>query len=464
MASLQPEPTYTVFVRLPFPRGDFVDPPPANWDSSKDEALWSIVSRLSKTEIDWSDIAYQFEVTVDFLLQQVAWLTERHASQVRAQMRKAAAAAKGSSAPSPQPGPEGPFAAAEPMRRTGSGDRPAARAPSALSIRKDSPLPRNDGSLPGTPLRSTPRPAATRTSSSNTAVYTTRNLGGSSKAAPAPSSAKPGSVEAQRRRLSSLPIATSVDDQEDPDPDNDPDNDDDPPSPSPVESSSDASSSSSSSPAQSRIIRRPPRFGQGADAASKFADDDDDDDDDAEPAFLPYKMQPESSGGSGQHDLSATLRGNPRGAGDYSSRRHGHGHGHSLKGSSGRDRHHHRIHHSQTSDSSASSATTPLKSVSSDQSRPSASGPLSPRRTMELATGRSPGGNKGKAAATYSRDSDGTPSMGSSFSDLDDASVTQSALEEALASKMQDGTIGSLRGTISAAFRGSRYLPSKGNP
>ena len=42
-------------------------------------------------------------------------------------------------------------------------------------------------------------------------------------------------------------------------------------------------------------------------------------------------------------------------------------------------------------------------------------GPLSPRRTAELA-GRSPGSkNKG-----YSREgSDGTPSMGSSYSDLD---------------------------------------------
>jgi hypothetical protein len=43
-----------------------------------------------------------------------------------------------------------------------------------------------------------------------------------------------------------------------------------------------------------------------------------------------------------------------------------------------------------------------------------------------------------------------------------DASVTQSALEEALASRMQDGTIGSrmsvIGGTIGQAIR-SRYLP-----
>ncbi|OTA54656.1 hypothetical protein K449DRAFT_389117 [Hypoxylon sp. EC38] len=430
MAPPQPEPTYTVFVRIPFPRGDFVDPPPANWDSAKDEALWSIVS-LSKTEIDWNEIANRFEVTADFLFQQIAWLTERHTSQIRAQMRKAAAAAKGSSAPSPQPGSEGPFTA-EPMRRTGSGDRPT-RTPSALSIRKDSPLPRNDGSLPGTPMRSTPRPTATRTSSSNTAVYTMRNLGGSGKAP-----IKPRGDDPQRRRLSSLPIATSVDDEQDPTPRS--------PSPGPAESSDSGASSSDSSPAQSRIIRRPPRFqgnsnNNNNEAASSA-------DEDAEPAFLPYNPQSTTGGSSsGPHDLSATLRGNlPR---DYGKRH--------SKGSSG------RIHHSQTSDSSTSTSSTPQRGPS-DQSRGGGGGgggggPLSPRRTMELA-GRSPGG-KGKG---YSRDSDGTPSMGSSFSDLDDASVTQSALEEALASKMQDGTIGSLRGTISAAFRGSRYLPGKSNP
>ncbi|KAI1755684.1 hypothetical protein F4782DRAFT_486441 [Xylaria castorea] len=415
MASLPPEPTYTVFVRLPFPRGDFVDPPPANWESSKDEALWSIVSKLSKTEIDWNEIAAKFEVTVDFLLQQVAWLTERHASQVRAQMRKAAAAAKVSPAPSPQPQTsEGIFSADLP-RYTGSATQP--RAPSSTSIRKDAPLPLNEQNTPTSSMRSTPRPPPTRNSSTKTAFFTTRNLVNSTKGT------GKSSADAQRHRLTSLPIATNVDDQDDQD-----DQAADPRSPGPAELSSAASSSSSSSssPAQSRIIRRPPRF-QGNEGPS-FADDDDDDE--VEPAFLPYRPQAE-------HDLSATLRGNPRDSGKRS-----------LKGS---DRH--RIHHSQTSDSSTSSA--PVSRGASDRR---SSGPLSPRRTME-SMGRSPGG-KSKG---YSRDSDGTPSMGSSFSDLDDASVTQSALEEALASRMQDGgTISSLRGTISNAFR-SRYQPKPGN-
>ncbi|KAK6952069.1 hypothetical protein Daesc_006598 [Daldinia eschscholtzii] len=433
MAPTQPEPTYTVFIRLPFPRGDFVDPPPVNWDSTKDDALWRIVSHLSKTEIDWNDIANQFGVTVDFLLQQVTWLTDRHASQVRNQMRRAVAAARGS-APSPQPGPDSPFSA-EPMRRTASGDR-SARAPSALSIRKDSAIPRNDGSVPGTPMRSTPRPTVTRTSSSNTAVYTTRNLNSSGKAPVKPA------VDSQRRRLSSLPIATYVDD------DGNNDNNDDNqktelPSPVPNDSSESETSSSSSSPAQSRIIRRPPRF-QGTDAApSSFADDEDDgEDDDAEPAFLPYQLQADGSSGA-QHDLSATLRGNP--SRDYVKR-------HAAAMGSG------RVHRSQTSDSSTNS-TAP--SALSSSRTGAASGPLSPRRTMEL-SGRSPGA---KSKGGYSKNSDsGTPSIGSSFSDLDDTSVTQSALEEALASQIQHGTMSNLRGTISAAFRGSRYLPGNSNP
>lgn len=44
---------FTVFIRLPFPRGDFIDPPPVRWDSLKDQALWDILSQTSKgREID----------------------------------------------------------------------------------------------------------------------------------------------------------------------------------------------------------------------------------------------------------------------------------------------------------------------------------------------------------------------------------------------------------------------------
>jgi hypothetical protein len=57
---------FTVFIRLPFPRGDFVDPAPViarptgsacgppltllqvEWNAAKDQALWNILSRPSK--------------------------------------------------------------------------------------------------------------------------------------------------------------------------------------------------------------------------------------------------------------------------------------------------------------------------------------------------------------------------------------------------------------------------------
>ena len=51
--ALDEETQFTVYIRLPFPRGDFVDPSPVNWDSTKDQGLWDILTRASKgREID----------------------------------------------------------------------------------------------------------------------------------------------------------------------------------------------------------------------------------------------------------------------------------------------------------------------------------------------------------------------------------------------------------------------------
>ncbi|KAF5003501.1 hypothetical protein FDECE_9954 [Fusarium decemcellulare] len=402
------EPTYTVFVRVPMPRGDFVDPPPVNWDSHKDEALWKVLSGAAKTEIDWSEIADRFEVPVDFLLQQVAYLTERHASQVRAQVRKATAAVRGSAAPSPVPGDS-----AGPSHQ---------RAPSALSIRRDSPMPRNEvGSGSGTPLNASIRPAVSRNPSTNTTVL--RDMAGGS------ASPRPGMGLAtrtgDRRRLSSLPISAGA--AKSPERVAQPSLEERSPSPGPTEDSSTMSSDDESSPAQSRIIRRPPRFQQNDGGAYE-----DDDDDESEPAFQPYTSP---SNQTSAQDLGSTLRGDGRSSGKRFPR------------NLGKD----AIHQSQTSDSSASSAAMIQKPGKSREQR--TPGPLSPRRTTELA-GRSPG-SKSKG---YSREgSDGTPSMGSSFSDLDDASVTQSALEEAMASQLNRGAAS--RFSISQAFR-SRYTPS----
>jgi len=284
-------------------------------------------------------------------------------------MRKATAA-KGSSAPSPVPGSES-AAAAEAMRRTGSG---GGRAPSALSVRKDTPLSKNDGSIPGSPGKHAfGRPQISRNSSAATTVPGQRQAG---SASPRPDKL-PARPDGQRTRLSSLPITAA--------------NDSDTQSPGPAESSSE-SSSDSSSPGQSRIIRRPPRFQKEPDVGGSLADEDDE----AEPAFLPLKAQQSEAGGSSHRDLGATLKGDPREA-----KRRG------KVAASGKE----RAAQSPTSDSSTSSAAFVSKNPAGDK-RP---GPLSPRRTAELAGKSSAGKGKG-----YSREgSDGTPSMGSSFSDLD---------------------------------------------
>lgn len=93
---------------------------------------------------------------------------------------------------------------------------------------------------------------------------------------------------------------------------------------------------------------------------------------------------------------------------------------------------------SQTAHSSSSSAQSQPQSLNARPAQNPLSS-LSPRQRRIAKEG-----------------SEGTPSMGSSFSDLDDASVTQSALEEALANEMSHG-VASRMSTISQALR-SRYL------
>lgn len=314
---------------------------------------------------------------------------------------------------------------------------------------------RNDSSVPGTPkvgpgastnVGAGARPQVKRVSSGGTAAGSLRLRTGTKPPSPR--------IHSTRQRLSTMPSAspsTPLAEASTQMPTADPS------SPGPADSPSEASSDESSSPAQSRIIRRPPRFQQqqqhhDRDGARSSFLDEMEEEEEAEPAFLPFRAR--ASGdvgeagddGSAQYtDPGATLRGDPRDFAANAARRLQNVTGVDLtqgKGSKGKEKEKERIlHRSGTSDSSASSAAFVSKRSLGDRRQPS--NPLSPRRTAEL---------KGKG---YSREgSDGTPSMGSSFSDLDDASVTQSALEEALASKMQGG-IGS---TISNVFR-SRYLP-----
>ncbi|TKA70082.1 hypothetical protein B0A49_06084 [Cryomyces minteri] len=153
---------------------------------------------------------------------------------------------------------------------------------------------------------------------------------------------------------------------------------------------------------------------------------DGDDDDDA-PSFLPFANLPKQT----VQDSSATLRTDSKASDKQSAHRP-----HPSKAPP--------VRNPQQVESSASSASS---NPQGQRQRPP--GALSPHHRAELA----------KLSPRHRKEgSDGTPSMGSSFSDLDDASVTQSALEEALLSNMQHGGVASRMSTISQALK-SRYLP-----
>lgn len=242
-------------------------------------------------------------------------------------------------------------------------------------------MPRNEiGSGTGTPLHSS-RPVISRNPSTNTTVL--RDMGGGS-ASPRPGGVFAGRTGDHRRRISSLvmkqnakPSESELQAMQSPAQEQSP-------SPDATDSST-ATSDDESSPAQSRIIRRPPRF-QQHDAGQGYEDEDDDE---SEPAFQPYKSDKNQAS-----DLGSTLREDGR-----SSKRFPRSLGKAA------------IHKSQTSDSSASSAAMVHRPGKSREQRP---GPLSPRQAEVVA--QSPGSK----SRGYSREgSEGTPSMGSSYSDLD---------------------------------------------
>lgn len=189
----------------------------------------------------------------------------------------------------------------------------------------------------------------------------------------------------------------------------------------------------------------------------------DGEDDDSSPLFLPFAAG--SSAGTHHQPLdpSATLRGGfgspPRLTRPIISRRA------TMESTAPNNVRPNLAQAQQRMNSSASSTSSGPEpsAVASRPPQPPASrrsdlstrpaGPLSPRRAAELAaTGLSPLRRPGSV-----RDgSEGSPSIGSSFSDLDEASVTQSALEEALMSNMQHGRTGgvaSRMSTISQALR-----------
>lgn len=84
-----------MFIRLPFARGDFQDPAPTNWTAAKDRQLWKLISKSQSGDLNWAGLSQEFDVELNFLLMQAAWLSERHMERMRRQVTKIGGAAAG---------------------------------------------------------------------------------------------------------------------------------------------------------------------------------------------------------------------------------------------------------------------------------------------------------------------------------------------------------------------------------
>ena len=385
---------FTVFIRLPFPRGSFVDPPTVDWSASKERELWEVLSKSTKGhEIDWEGLSQRFQVTESFLLQQAAWLYERQLSQVRAQMRRMGS--RSSNTASPLPSTTTSQVGSQAMKRTGSG---GSRVPSRLSTQLST-----DGS-PATSLRAKssfttrpqPQPIA-RTDSKDGIHSLSRRTSKESEIASRTHSRR-GSVQHQITR-------------------------------SPKQEVQDTSSSEEDMTKSRMLHRRPnpaasrrlaPRKPQHTRRPSAPQLDEEDEEEDS-PAFLPISATSTETA-KPDNETSATVRATQ-----------------AQRPSTYRKSTSERIPQTTEQLTSSASSTSEVPGPArprTSESRPAGRGnlpnPLSPTQQAALAAqaGLSPRlrrGNNGQG-------SDTSPSMGSSFSDLDDASVTQSALEEAILS------------------------------
>lgn len=449
MTATVQEDRFTVFIRLPFTRGDFVDPPPVAWSATKERELWEVLSKSSKGhEIDWKGLSQQLQVTEAFLLQQAAWLYERQLSQVRAQMRRMGTRSSNTVSPIP-PSNAASVVAAQPMRRTGSG---GSRVPSRLSTQ----TPVGETSVPGTPLKSKSLFASNvpvQVGSSQTKVEsaTHRPLSHRSSRENDMSSrthSRRGSIQQQSTRSPKQEIVHEA-------------------------------SSSDEDMTQSRMLhRRPNPAAARRTAAARrsqhtrrpSAPQLDEEDEDESPAFLPFSNT-SSETTKGESSIKPDNFSSARGGPPPVSRP--------------------AIYRKSTSErvippesrqadpltSSNSSAAEVLGNRSRPHqvdNRPQGRGhlpdPLSPRQQAALAAAAGLSPRLRKAADKGGHASDTSPSMGSSFSDLDDASVTQSALEEALLSGMGNttmtmgpGTVGNVANRVSGISQAlrSRYFDAK---
>lgn len=445
----QPEDHFTIFIRLPFARGDFVDPPPVDWSATKERELWEVLSKSSKGhEIDWRNLSQRFKVTEAFLLQQAAWLYERQLSQVRAQMRKMGNRSSNTASPAPQSN-TGSVVGSQPMRRTGSG---GSRVPSRLSTHVSVP----DGSIPATPA--TPVKGRSSFPSRTTA-----------QSKPDPPSSRPlsrhasketdiasrthsrrGSVQNQVTRSPAQEVLHQPD------------------------------SSSEEDMTQSRMLHRrpnpaavrrtvPTRRSQHNRRPSAPQLDEEDEDD--APAFLPFSSNPNEPAKTEQivRDSSATLRGGIA----QTPRPSAHRRSTSERVIANTAKPRETLNSSTDSGSEAPPEPPRPTAHLRQTSRNNLPNPLSPHQQAALAAAAGLSPRLRRQGTTGHNGSDTSPSMGSSFSDLDDTSVTQSALEEALLSGMGNttmtmgggpsGALGNVANRVSGISQGlrSRYFDAK---
>ncbi|MCJ1337716.1 hypothetical protein MMC09_002999 [Bachmanniomyces sp. S44760] len=436
---------FTMIIKCPFPRGDFIDPPPLEWDSSKDRTLWKILSGATKgSDIDWNAMADRFNVTLPFLLQQAAWLYERQLSQVRAQLRKVNKTASNASSPTPGSIANSGTAGGYAMKRGGSG---GSRVPSSQSVRpRENPNAKSEGSAPSTPLqgKAVPAPIVSRTSSTNT-VYQTRLIPATPRDTDSQHKSDRRIVKSEKKPQPQPAIGSRRLSHHGQKPN---------PLPTKVPSSPSSScSSSSDSPAplsRSRAFARRPRFSAPKPHLGPLSDADDDEDDTA--SFLPFSSANQTI--APQFDPGATLRQT------------------TMTGPAAQippvQRRQSQVQKPKPPAPQSQSSSSPSSSTNS--AAPFGAAPFRPsaQSSSNVSTNQqntSPNplhalSPRQRRLAREGKESDGTPSMGSSFSDLEDASVTQSALEEALAREMRQGgsqNVASRMSSISQALK-SRYL------
>ncbi|KAK0929629.1 hypothetical protein LTR29_017004 [Friedmanniomyces endolithicus] len=420
---------YTCFIRLPFPREDFQDPLPVNWDAIKDRALWKLISQASNSrDLKWEEIATRFDVGLPFLLQQAAWLYERHFEGMRKQMQSIGV----SQVPAPTPPESGASsstaaqAGGVAMQRQAS--RGASRVPSVLTTLKAQlgAAKGSDGSSPGTPRSA--YAAISRTPSTAT-VTQSRLLAGSSGKQPLQRAFRTSSESQRRPPAPSHPSDTAQDDEQALGHDG------------PSESESEEEPSMARS-RRALVSRKPAMRALSSDG------DVDDDEDDSSGGYLPF---------------AATVKAGKVDAGPASNdfaKRQGGGQQQPGPVPAARKPKETPAPAAESSASSASSSKPPPSSSDQALSNERPPGPISPRHRAQLAHANiSP--RYRRREGREGSEGNGSPSLGSSFSDLDvDASVTQSALEEALLSNMQQpggmsiaGRLGGIGGGLRDAMK-----------